>query len=400
MILSQGHVCFQGSRHDCAGFFAECGHGVPAGFNPADWFLDTVSVDYRSSAAQAESQGRVNGLVTAFRQRSLGQTPLDHRVGSALSSKPQEGSSSFLTQVWMLTLRSWRERTRDKATLALKAGFSVFFSMLFGLVYLRMNFDSTSLQNRTGILFFNAMNMAFGAAIGTAQIIPLQIRVVSRERISNLYHVLPFYLATFFTQIPLELPPQMLSGAVVYYMANLRHGIDHFLTYTAIIALENMSAIALGMLLSALFKDVSMVPQLAPAFVILFVMFSGYMLNDDSVPNYMAPLKYISFVRYAFQALCVNEFKDAMPNLCVQFSPGCHYHSGNTYLKDFLHFESVQIWDCALYLCIVLGAFHVVAYTLLCLGKPSYLPMKQGSAPNAETLDDLEQSWKSSGHQD
>ena len=42
--------------------------------------------------------------------------------------------------------------------------------------------------------------MGFGAAIGTAQIIPLQIRVVSRERVSGLYRVLPFYVATFIAQ--------------------------------------------------------------------------------------------------------------------------------------------------------------------------------------------------------
>ena len=78
---------------------------------------------------------------------------------------------------------------------------------------------------------------------------------------------------------------------MVYFMANLRHGLDHFLIFSAVLALENLAAIGLGMVLSAGFKDVSMVPQLAPAFVILFVMFSGFLLNDDAVPKYMAPLK-------------------------------------------------------------------------------------------------------------
>ena len=44
-----------------------------------------------------------------------------------------------------------------------------------------------------------------------------------------------------------------------------------------------------------------MVLQVAPAVVILFLMFSGYFLNEDSVPVYMGWMKYISFIRWAFQ---------------------------------------------------------------------------------------------------
>lgn len=41
--------------------------------------------------------------------------------------------------------------------------------------------------------------------------------------------------------------------------------------------------------------------QLAPAFVIIFLMFSGYFLNENSIPVYVSWMKYISFIRYAFQ---------------------------------------------------------------------------------------------------
>ena len=45
--------------------------------------------------------------------------------------------------------------------------------------------------------------------------------------------------------------------------------------------------------------------------VILFLMFSGFFLNESNVPAMFIWLKEISFIRYAFQALCVNEFKGA-----------------------------------------------------------------------------------------
>ena len=97
---------------------------------------------------------------------------------------------------------------------------------------------------------------------------------------------------------------QLLGGVIVYWMANLRPGAEFFFIYLSVLSYENLVALALGMWLSAMFKDVAMVPQLAPVFCMIFVMFSGklrciqglsmmagYMINDESVPNYMAPLK-------------------------------------------------------------------------------------------------------------
>ena len=39
-----------------------------------------------------------------------------------------------------------------------------------------------------------------------------------------------------------------------------------------------------------------------PVIVILFLMFAGYFLREDSIPPWLAWIKYASFIRYAFQA--------------------------------------------------------------------------------------------------
>jgi hypothetical protein len=78
-----------------------------------------------------------------------------------------------------------------------------------------MNKSQTSIQDRTGILFFQAMNQAFGSTIGTSTLIPVQLLVVNRERAANLYSVLPFYCATFVITLPLELIPQLMYCSLV-----------------------------------------------------------------------------------------------------------------------------------------------------------------------------------------
>lgn len=61
-----------------------------------------------------------------------------------------------------------------------------------GIIYLRMPFSQQSIMNRTGLLFFQAMNGAFGSAINTSTAIPTQLQVVSRERTAGMYSIFPF----------------------------------------------------------------------------------------------------------------------------------------------------------------------------------------------------------------
>jgi hypothetical protein len=72
--------------------------------------------------------------------------------------------------------------------------------------------------------------------------------------------------------------------------------------------LENFAGIGLGMCLSASFTSVEMAPQLAPAFVILFLMFSGFFLNESNVPVFLIWFRELSFIRYAFQVARVYKF--------------------------------------------------------------------------------------------
>ena len=66
-----------------------------------------------------------------------------------------------------------------------------------------------------------------------------------------------------------------------------------------------------GLLISASLRNGDVAVQIAPAAIVLFLVFSGYFLNDNSIPVYLDWLKYLSFIRYGFMALAVNEFRNA-----------------------------------------------------------------------------------------
>merc|ERR1711871_217760 len=360
-------------------------------FNPADHYLDVISVDLRSD----EAADRTEKVVSRLRQCFADHTAANAIENGAAVSKANGGnadhglarhnSPSFFTAFGLLLRRSWREQTRDKLTLGIKFSMNTFFCLMFGLVNFQMPRDQTSIQNRTGILFFTAMNQAFGSSIGISQIIPLQLKVVSRERAARLYGAIPYYFATFITCLPLELIPQFLYSMLIYFLAGLRPGWHYFLTFMGIMMLENFVAIGLGMALSGSFKDVAMAPQIAPAVVVLFLMFSGFFLNESSIPVWIGWLNYISFIRYAFTALCINEFKGATfgcksPSDMPPFTPVSNSTTpclNGDMVLDQLNFSSMTIEGNTLYLVIELVAFHALALGILIWSRPRFLAFFQ-----------------------
>ena len=203
-----------------------------------------------------------------------------------------------------------------------------------------------------------------------------------------MYSVAPFYLANFMATLPLEVLPQLALASLQYAMAGLRPGAGHFLTFLLILVLESQCAIALGMLLSASIRSVEAAPKVAPIVVILFLAFSGYFLNEDSIPDWLIWIKYLSFIRYAFQAFSVNEFDGA------QFS--CFYSDGepaavciqgDAWLQQ-LSFGDDQIWVSCLALGSLALGFNLLAYIVLVLRRPHFLPLasKPRAAPAAAAL--------------
>ena len=401
-LLAGGHTVYFGQAGaDLAAHFEKLHLPIPPSYNPADFIIDVVSVNHRDPAAASESTARLDSLVDAWRNRELQtestqsamQTDMAAAGPSASSEtallemldkkrSTSEACSHSLLAFQLLARRCFQELTRDKMALTIKYAANVFFSLLFGLVYFQMDRSQTSLQNRTGILFFTAMNMAFGVTIDTSSVIPAQLAVVGRERAARMYSIAPYYFANWICRLPLDVIPMLGISAVQYFLAGLRPGVRYFFIYFGICVLEAQSSVALGMLISALLPSVEAAPQLAPLVVILMLIFSGYFLNLSDIPDWIGWIKWISFIRYAFEALMTNEFKDAQFT-CTDSSgrpvPVCL--DGNMYLAQ-LNFENTIAFSCAM-LGVLAVAFNAVAYVVLVLRRPRFLKLySNGTCPS------------------
>jgi len=386
-LLAGGKPIYVGPAHAATDYLGTLGHAMPPNFNPADFLIDMVSIDQRGSEEHARTEALLASLQAAWASRTTkaieekgdASTLLERssKILQARSESPA-GQTAFLMPLLLLIQRGWREQMRDKLTVAIKIAFNFFFAVVFSLVYFRLNKDQTSIQDRTGLLFFISMNQAFGAVIGTAQVIPRQLVVVNRERANRLYAVFPFYVSSMIVTLPIEAIPQMMYNAIIFFMTNLS---GSFWIFFGIMLLENVVGISLGMALSALFKNVQMASQVAPAVVILFLMFSGFLINENSVPIYFVWLKEVSFIRYTFKAAAVNEFDGTIFSCDDAVDPTACIKDGQEVLKALGFDEDGLILTCVLYLIGLFVALNILAVIILLWRRPRFLALeKSGEA--------------------
>ena len=112
----------------------------------------------------------------------------------------------------------------------------------------------------------------------------------------------------------------------------------------------------------------------------LLLLASGYFLNEESIPSWLIWLKAVSFIRYAFTALCINEFKEAEFDCPYDPTnetapvgvPPCLDGDG---LLSNLNFGNDSVWFACVCNVIILVSLHALAISILAWKRPHFRSM-------------------------
>lgn len=173
-LLSEGRVMYFGPAKDAVPYFAGLSFQSPAQFNPADFFLDLLSVDPRSADRELNTTARVGFLGSKFAAQ---QEPLmiespdaDVEAGSGVPAgtehnndvqlKDAQYQTSWVNEFVVLCSRSGKLAIREKIANGVRLGQVFFFSILLGLIWLNNGRDDSEAKRKSlsGVLFFILIN--------------------------------------------------------------------------------------------------------------------------------------------------------------------------------------------------------------------------------------------------
>ena len=313
MLLSEGKLMYSGTAVDAVKYFGSLGFNCPEAYNPADYFLDLLSIDTRTTESEKITAEKINVIGNKWLDYSKDIKFTESNVTGGLANIQLIGAGGdtdykkIMRNSTLLAWRSFVEQTRDFKTILIKSIIITFFSLLIGGIFSNIGDDQESIQNRKGLLFFIPINLAFSTLICVTNTFPKEKNVINRERTANAYTTLPYLASKFLIEIPLTTLPGLVYGCVVYWIVGLNPKTFGF--FLLILMFETLVATALGLGVSSLANSVEGANAIAPPFLVIGILFGGYYINIKSLPPVAEWIPYISMFRWTFQALCINEFK-------------------------------------------------------------------------------------------
>lgn len=393
ILLSQGQLVYFGPTGETLEYFAKLGYHCPMHENPADFFVDVMTLDYRSKETLESSRQRITDLAIAFSQHSLANCSSSvyhqHRrqqhtantntmVNTDSDIFNQHKSQPFIEHIgnnWFfefqtLAKRDWLNLLRNMPFLASQAVQSLITAVVVGLMFYYLKNDSTSVQNRMGVLFIIAINATFPVIMPALYTLFEERDIMLRERSTAAYRMTAFYFSKISTFVPMTLVGNLIFIIGVYFISHLSFEVDKFFIAVGILACLDISSIGFMLVVGSAVQTLEIAFVVAPAIVTMQLLFGGLLANPSGITPVIKWVKWINPVYYAYASFVRNEFK-GLTFTCQQ-GEAC-YSNGEQVLRAY-DMDEWRIWQNMLVLILISLLSFVAGYVLLRWHlKPKYI---------------------------
>jgi len=371
ILMAKGQMTYFGPVAKAVDHFTNVGYPLPPLTNPADFYIKLIHIEQ----AVPESEERVNKLIQAFKESDMAAKGFNILIPLPEEDKKDPFGQPFHKQLGYIMKREVTDLVREPLKVRAFIGQTVFMAVLCGLVYLRLDKGQQSVQDRAGSLFFIIVNGAMGSMLRLVNTFPPERPVFLRESKNRMYSTLSYFSAKTITDLPFLILLPILFTAISYWMIGYKPEGGIYIMFNIVMVLAYFVGSSLGFILGIVAKDSTTAMTLVPMVFIPFMMFSGFLINADSIPYYFYPIRYTSFLKYSFEIIVYNEFKDLnftcttseqipTPSAYTGKAFTCPVENGEQQLTA-LGFDEIDIAANLLILSAMVVFYRIIAYLAL-----------------------------------
>ncbi|PIA15271.1 hypothetical protein COEREDRAFT_82231 [Coemansia reversa NRRL 1564] len=382
ILLSQGCIVYFGPTATAIDYFAGIGYQCPMHENPADYFIDLMTLDFRTKEALADSRSRVAGLAQNFIEYRSKHKQADNMPGLHAGEKSELTSVSDAPLVEASPRNSWifEYKTlvhRDSINLMRNMTFllsqgvqSLVTALIVGFMFFYLKHDAISVQNRLGVLYIIVLNATFPVVMPSLQTFVQERDIMLRERASAVYRVTTFYVAKATSFIPIALITGIIFILGVYFISHLVFDTGKFFIALGIFACLNIVSVAFMLLIGCSVENIDIAFVIGPAILTLQLLFGGLLANPSTITPVLRWLRWINPVYYAYAALIRNEFT----GMTFECDSGEQCYENGEQVVATYSMDHFSIWANALFLLLIAAVYFVSGYAMLRWKiKPKYI---------------------------
>lgn len=374
VLLFKGRLCYIGPPSSALQYFRAASLLPDEDFtqmNPADVVLGVLAKTPGSEATEIGNKWSAarRGLMANYTKDDGG--PKNPPASSAVvKAALEEYPVSKFDQFKILFQRATHDHILGR--LKIQVFMSLFIGFFYGLVFLHVDNKQKNYNVRLSACFMTIIYNGMMCVTQMSTVMPLDKRVVLREYRNGYYSLVSYMCSQILMRLVMQAMATTMWALVFYNMAGLSRGQHdyHFFVFLITVFMLATNGLIYGFMIGCVAVTPQKAQQLQVPLQMPLVIFSGFLIQYDSVRWYFKPLWFISFFRYAFTILVINEFQhgtfdycEITPNhLCVV---GQGYQPRKRVITDVLEFHMNAIPN-FFYVLIGYGvAFSVLAYFVL-----------------------------------
>ena len=273
--------------------------------NPAEVLMEFVQEENKKDLA------RNNGAMSATAASSLATskaTPHHFNLDNRLTRDSDSKEISYLATGYHLYVHITRNlliMKNSKRAVMVAFMRNILVAIWYGCVY----FGQTTPHTLASVCYFSQQFIC----MSNLQAIPVffsERALFYRERSSGLYTELPYFLARVIVNAGTQVLLVSAYSIIVYSMVGLRDGVasQRFVFFTGVMWFLSIAGYAFSNFIAAMTPNQQSAMNLYSAMFQFFMFFCGYSIPVSEVPTYWSWATHISFARYSFESLALDEF--------------------------------------------------------------------------------------------
>lgn len=339
LLAPGGKMCYAGDRKDATAYFKDIGYECPHDTNPAEFFIDLVTIDTDDPVQAIADKARIDLLHHQFLQTCTSDKTTSSYTNNRVTKQQTTQTEKSMTRVikqrsrsvstlvrtkirslsnainrfGALLLRSWKQNIRNGRIIVLRLAASVVQAGLFASIFPSVRDEKSltkSIADRVALLTYGVINMSIMALMKTLDLFAKERSVVMREQMRSNYSSLEYLLAKVFAEIPLDSFFALVFATILKKLTGLRTSMTTLIkTY----CLMTVSSVSLGFAIGSITSSVESAMSLGVPIMVIFMVVgvinpSG--VDSDAPRNrVMEFLKFGSPIKWAIEALVTSEFQ-------------------------------------------------------------------------------------------
>ncbi|EEY69760.1 ATP-binding Cassette (ABC) Superfamily [Phytophthora infestans T30-4] len=301
MILNEGELMYHGPCSQVEGYFEGLGFKCPPGRDIANYLLDLA---FRLTAIHQEM---LRFLEAPYDQELL------RCANESMKAMPMF-SQSFVESTLTLLRRQAMVLYRNKPFILGR----VLMITVMGLLYCTIfyDFDPTQVSVVLGAVLSSVMFVSMGHSSQIATYMADR-EIFYKQRGASFFRTASYVLANSASQIPLVLCETVIFGVLVYFLCGFEADASLFLIFEIVLFFTNL---AMGMwffFLSSVGPNANIVTPLNMCSILVFVIFAGFIVTTDQIPDYLIWAHWISPMSWSIKALSINQYRSSGMDVCV-----------------------------------------------------------------------------------